>query len=476
MKKNSPPKRCLSVFALAMINLAAIGSVKNWPITAEYGFASIFYLLLAALVFFVPLSLISAELATGWPKAGSVFVWVQEAFGTKMGFLAIWLQWIENVIWYPTILSFIAATLAYLFNPELSSNTTYTLTVVLASFWTATLLNLLGMQASSWISSIGVVLGSFIPGISIIALGIFWFFQKNPLQITMDWAHLIPDLTSIDTMVFFTGVILSFCGMEMSAAHAGDVKNPQRNYPKSILLSVIIILSMSVLGVLSIASVVPQREISLVAGSMQAFVYFFNTYNLGWLTPYIAALIAIGAFGSMSTWIVGPTKGLLAAARNGDLPPVFRAINQKSVPVNLLILQAIIVTALSLVFVCMPSVSSAFWILTVIVAQLYLIMYILLFASAIKLRYTQPAVKRSYRVPGGKWGIWSIGGLGILSSIFAIIVGFVPPSQIEVGSLVFYEVFLIAGVLIGCFAPCLILCFQKPNWKNLLPHEKEEYM
>ena len=473
MKKNFSPKRCISVFALAMINLAAIGSVKNWSITAEYGFASIFYLLLAALVFFLPLSLVSAELATGWSQAGGVFVWVKEAFGPKIGFLAIWLQWIENVIWYPTILSFIAATLAYLFKPELAGNTLYTLTVVLTCFWTATLLNLMGMQASSLISSISVVLGSFIPGIFIIGLGLFWFFQGNSLEITLDWQHLIPHVTSIDSMVFFTGVILSFCGMEMSAAHARDVKDPQRNYPRAILLSVVIILSMSVLGVLSIASVVPQKEISLVAGSMQAFVHFFNRYNLNWLTPYIAALVAIGAFGSMSTWIVGPTKGLLAAAKSGDLPPIFRLVNRKAVPINLLILQAIIVTFLSLVFVCMPSVSSAFWILTVIVAQLYLIMYILLFASAIKLRYTKPHIKRSYLVSGGKLGIWLISGLGVLSSFFAIAIGFVPPSQIETGSFLFYEGFLIMGVLAGCLAPSLILFFQKPNWKHLLPHEKE---
>lgn len=473
MEKPSSPKRCISIFALAMINLAAIGSVKNWPITAEYGFTAIFYLLLAALVFFLPLSLVSAELATGWPQIGGVFVWVKEAFGAKTGFLAIWLQWIENVVWYPIILSFIAATLAYLFKPELASNTRYTLVVVLISFWGATLLNFMGMHASSFISSVGVILGSFIPGILIIALGLLWFFQGNPLEISLDWQHLIPNVTSIDSMVFFTGVILSFCGMEMSAAHARDVKNPRRNYPRAILLSVIIILSMSVLGVLSIASVVPQKEISLVAGSMQAFVYFFDRYHLAWLTPYIAILIAIGAFGSISTWIVGPAKGLLAAARNGDLPPVFRMVNRKAVPINLLILQAIIVTFLSLIFICMPNVSSAFWILTVIVAQLYLIMYILLFASAIKLRYTKPHIERPYLIPGGKVGIWFIGSLGILSSFFAITIGFFPPLQIETGSLLFYESFLVLGIFIGCLTPSLILRFQKPNWKYLLPHEKE---
>src|SRR5262249_25954120 len=158
--------------------------------------------------------------------------------------------------------------------------------------------------------------------------------------------------------------------------------------------------------------------------------------------PYIAALIAAGAFGSLNTWVIGPTKGILAAARSGDLPPYFRDVNVKGVPARLLIVQAVFVSLLSLVFVFMPTVSSAFWILTTIVAQLYLIMYILLFAAAIKLRYKRPGVDRPYKVPGGKIGIWIVSGLGILSSAFALIIGFFPPAQIITGNRVFYISFL----------------------------------
>jgi amino acid transporter len=110
--------RTLTVFMLAMINISSIGGVKNWPIIAEYGFSSFFFLILGALLFFVPVSLVAAELATGWPKLGGVYAWVKEAFGHRTGFLSIWFLWVENVIWYPTILSFIAATLAYVIDPD----------------------------------------------------------------------------------------------------------------------------------------------------------------------------------------------------------------------------------------------------------------------------------------------------------------------------------------------------------------------
>src|SRR3989339_738315 len=110
-------RKSLRLFSLAMINLAAVGAVKNWPVTAEFGFSSLFYLLFASIVFLVPVSLIAAELATAWPQAGGIFIWVKEAFGHRTGFLAIWLLWLENVLWYPTILSFISVTSAYIFNP-----------------------------------------------------------------------------------------------------------------------------------------------------------------------------------------------------------------------------------------------------------------------------------------------------------------------------------------------------------------------
>ena len=466
--------RSLSVFSLAMINLAALGSIKNWPVTAEYGFASIFYLVLAALVFFIPVALVSAELATGWPKTGGVFVWVKEAFGHRTGFLAIWLLWMENVLWYPTILSFLASTIAFVFDPSLTENTSYMVGMILAIFWGCTLANLLGMKASTWISTFGVIFGTFIAGLIIIFLGALWFFQGKPLQIQFNLKSALPNLSSIDQMVFFTGVILSFCGIEMSAIHAREVKNPQKDYPKAILLTVITIICLSLLGVLSVAIVIPQKEINLTAGSLQAFSYFVESYNLNWVTPIMAGFIAIGALGAISTWIIGPSKGVLAAAKSGDLPPFCRKLNSRGMPVNLLIIQACIVSAITLLFLLMPTVSSAYWIITVIVSQLYVIMYILMFAAAIKLRYKKPHIERSYKIPGGNIGMWIIAGMGIVAGAFTLLIGFFPPNQLATGNKIFYLGFLISAVLLACLAPGIILRFKKPSWNVPLSHEREE--
>ena len=459
-------KRTLRIFTLAMINVAAICSIKNWPLTAEYGFSSLFFFMVSALLFFIPVSLVSAELATGWPERGGAFVWVKEAMGHKLGFLAVWLQWANNVIWYPTILSFIAAAIAYSFNPELAHNPVYMVCVIFITFWGATLLNLRGMKMSGAISSIGVIFGTIVPGAVIIALGLSWYFMGKPIQIEMNWSTFVPDLSSPYHLSLLAGVLLGFAGMEMSAVHAKDVVNPQKNYPRAILLSACIILVLSVLGTLAIAFVIPQSEISLVAGGINAISYFMKAYGLGWSVPILAILIAIGALGSMSTWTVGPCKGLLAAAQSGELPSVLHKVNKNDMPIAMMVMQGIIVSVLSLVFLLMPDVNSSFWMLLVLTSQLYLMMYVLMFVAAIVLRYRKPGVKRAYSVPGGKFGMWIVAGLGAISSIGAFIISFFPPDQLDTGSKLTYQLVLIIGIVIFSAMPFAILAFKKPSWNK----------
>ena len=236
-------QRVLSVFVLAMINIAAIVSLRTFPQMAFYGLASVFFYVIAGLLFFIPVALVSAELATGWPQTGGVYVWVKEALGQRWGFLAIWLQWIENVIWFPTVLSFAAATLVFPFYPALTQNRLYTLAVVLGIFWGATLINYRGMRISGLISTIGVIFGTLLAGVLIIGLAVVYLFDGDKSRVPLTISNLYPDMTNIRNVVFAAGVILGLAGMEMSAVHAQEVKNPQRDYPKAILLSVVIIRS-----------------------------------------------------------------------------------------------------------------------------------------------------------------------------------------------------------------------------------------
>ncbi len=350
----------MGVFTLAMLNVAAIASLRGLPTMAEYGLSSIFYYLLAAVVFLIPTSLVSAELATGWPQKGGVYLWVKEAYNPRVGFVAIWLQWIQNVIWFPTVLAFAGGAVAYLIDPSLASNGVFMMVVILIVYWGATLLSFQGMQVAGMLGSWGVILGTLVPGAIIVVLAVVFLAGGNPVAMSGRALHVIPDFSNFGSVVLAIGTFLYFAGMEMNAVHATEVENPKANYPKAIFLAAVIILAIFILGTLAIALVVPQEEISLTAGVMQAYARFFDRFQMSWAVPIMGVLLTFGAFGGVITWVAGPSKGLLEVGQNGYLPPVFQRTNKNGVQVHILLAQGAMVTIVALAFVFMPNVSGTY--------------------------------------------------------------------------------------------------------------------
>jgi len=455
-------------FKLVMISAAFIVSVRNLPMLAETGFRMIFFALIAVAVFLIPTSLVSAELATGWPERGGIYAWVKEAFGDRWGFSAIWLQWIQMVFGMVTVLAFIAGSLAYVFAPGLRNNGLWILLVVMVVYWGATFLNFKGLKLSGLISTVCLIAGVLIPAALIITLGAIYIIEGNATNISfaLTAKNLVPKLSDINNITLLAGVIFIFSGMEVSASHAKEVKNPQRNYPLAILITAVLMVVINVLGGLSIAVVVPHQEISLTAGIMEAFKSFFTKFNLRWLVPVLGLLTGVGAIGQVSTWILGPIKGLLATADNGDLPPALQRVNKDGVPTTLLIIQASLVTFFGLLFAVVPGVNAAFIMLLNVLIMLYVLMYIMMFSSAIRLRYSEPDVPRAYKIPGGaRVGMWIIATVGILASLFVLFIGFFPPSQLKIGSVAFYRAFIGISLVVMSAIPFIIYHFRKPSWK-----------
>ena len=124
--------------------------------------------------------MVAAELAAMFAeKQGGVFRWVGEAFGARAGFLAIWLQWIQSTIWYPTVLTFGAVSIAFIgmdttTDAALASNRFFTLVVVLAIYWIATFISLKGLGWVGKVSKWGGIIGTIIPAGLLILLAIIY--------------------------------------------------------------------------------------------------------------------------------------------------------------------------------------------------------------------------------------------------------------------------------------------------------------
>ncbi len=464
MSNGNGKSKALGVFALAMINVAAVLSLRNYPSMAVYGWSSIGWYLIGTISFLVPLTLAGAELATGWPQGGGVYAWVREAFGEKLGFIAVFCEWSNNLVWFPTVLAFIASTFFFAINPNLANNSTLMFVVMMIAFWGTTLISNMGESVSSRFGSFGVIAGSIIPAVLIIVLGLAYVLTGKPLALPPFTAGAAMPTINLSTLPFIATVVLLFAGMEMAGFHALEVRNPQKDFPKAMAISALIIFFLTVIGTLAIAIVVPVSSLNLAAGLMQAFQAFLEAFNLTWLLAPLAILVAIGGLATLASWLAGPALGLGVVADEGHMPPLFQRRNKVGAPTGVLVLQAVLGTAISLLYLFIPSISAAYWVLSALTVLLLCIVYLMVFASLIKLRYSQPNTPRAFKIPGGMAGIWIIGGLGLLSSGFTFLVSLVPPGDSGIPVLG-YAVIMLIGTAILALPPLVFMALKKPSWK-----------
>ena len=460
----------LGIFTLAIMNVTAVVSLRGIPAEAEYGVSSAFYYLFAAIVFLIPTSMVAAEMAAMFQdKQGGVFRWVGEAYGKKWGFLAIWLQWIQNAIWYPTVLTFGAVSIAFIgmnqsADMALASNRIYTLVVVLGIYWLATWISLKGMGWVGKVAKAGGLAGTIIPAALLVILGIVYLATGGESQMDFN-GKFFPDLNNLDNLVLASSIFLFYAGMEMSGIHVKEMDNPAKNYPKAIFMGAAITVLIFILGTFSLGAIIPQKEINLTQSLLIGFDRYFSYIHASWLSPIMAIALSFGVLAGVLTWVAGPSKGIFAVGKAGYLPPFFQKTNKIGVQKNILMVQGVIVTLLGLLFVVMPSVQSFYQILSQLSVLLYLIMYLLMFSGAIRLRYIMKDAPRPFKIgTKGNGMMWIIAGLGFAGSLLAFVLSFIPPAQINTGSNAVWFSVLIGGCFVVVAAPFIIYANRKESW------------
>ncbi|MFE2533266.1 APC family permease [Streptomyces sp. NPDC059371] len=459
----------LTWLTLALMTTASVASLRAAPTMAVYGLACVFLYLLPAIVFLLPTALVSAELASGWN--GGVYRWVSEGLSKPLGFLAVWCQFAMTIFYYPSLLAFVASTIAYIIDPALASSGLYTAIVIVVLYWTGVWVSSRGTKALAGLSSWGLVIGTLVPGTILVVLGMVFLAQGNPSAAPMTASHLLPAWTGLASLVLIVNNFLSYSGMEMNAVHVSSLKDPAKEYPKSMFLAMGLVLLIFILPALAISWVVPADQTSLTAGVMQAFDAFFSYFDIGWMTPIAAVMLISASLAGMLTWLAGPSKGLLEISRSeGYLPPYLQQLNRFGVQQNILVTQGVVTTVIALGYAFIPNVSNVYWIFSTITTQVYLIVYLLMFVAAIRLRKNQADHPRGYRVPA----LNLVCVVGFLASASAMVIGFVPPSQFGGNSVLLYVVIIGSGLgILGLLIPWAFLRFRKPGWQTEAAREEE---
>ncbi|MBK2124629.1 APC family permease [Fangia hongkongensis] len=464
--------KSLTLLRLVMINIIAVDSLRNISITAQAGWVVVTFYVIAAIFFLLPCALLTAQMATGYTKNGGIYLWTKEAFGAKFGFVILWLQWIYNLVWFPSICGFFAGIIAYIIAPSfainpnvLVNNPWYMISMSLGMFWLATIVNLRGIKTSSTLSVIGAVVGTLIPMFIIIALALFWVSSGGKIANIPNAEDFIPSVNNISSWGLFLTVMFSLFGLEMSSIHAGNVKNPRKNFPKALMISATVILLSLILSNIAIFAISSNNahDVDIITGLMASFSYFFAKFHIPWMSSIIALTLILGAFTTVSAWIMGLSRAFCVAAEDKLISKRFAMTNKYGAPSTTLMLQGLIFSLFCMVYLLMPSVNSAYWFLSALTAQLAVIAYIGMFVAAVVLRKRQTkTTPNQFVIKGGIFSTAFLSALGIIGAIIAIIVGFIPTDDVSVSTLIF-DSMLVVGIILSLIIPLWIIRSSNKN-------------
>ena len=448
--------------ALAMMMVASVGSIAQLSDSATFGLGAVTVYLIPALLFLLPVGLVSAELATS--HEGGIFVWVREAFGDRTGFQATWFVFMNSVTLYPSLLSFGAAALATAFGrPDLAGNGLYMGTVVLVGFWLATFVVSKGMKTTAGLSNLGVGLGTIVPALALIFFMFAWLVDGKPSAAPLEVSDLVPPFTGLSSIALVVGTFVAFAGLEVNAVHIKHLKGRPKSYFKAVLSAAALVFVMYMLGSIAISVAVPDATLELTSGASQAFTVYADGFGIPGLSNVLSGLLVLGAVAASIAWIAGPSRSMWLVGRAGYLPQRFQKVNGNDVQMPILLFQGVIVTILSLVFVVAPNTSAAFAVLQDISIILYMGMYVCMFAAAIRLRRSQPDVERPIRITG----LTPIACVGMAAAVSAIVLGLTPPAGYSATPAWVHALIVIVGVAVLAIPAQILYRLRRPEWASI---------
>ena len=462
-------KTSMSKFAFFAMTASLFITVYEYPTFATSGKALIFFLLLCGLCWFLPVSLCSAELATidGYQEGG-IYSWVGKPLGEKFGFAALFFQWFQITVGFVTMIYFIVGTLSYVLEiPAINNDPTFKFLAVVGIFWILTLLQLKGTETTARLAKYGFSIGIVVPVILMFLLSIHYFTDGHAISHAFRHSDFVPKGKDFAALTSF---VLAYMGVEASATHISELQNPKKDYPKLLLILVLVGIVMSTIGG-SVVSMVLNGKISSNQGVMDTVTQLISPDHISWPVKIIGFLISFGIVAQVSSWIVSPTEGLQFAATKGLLPADLAKKNQNGVPVKILMIQAMIVTAWAALLTFGSGGSGgniAFQTAISLTVLIYLSAYILFFIAYFTVVNKHSDLKRDYQVPGGKRVKLIVASLGLLISVSAVGTAFIVPSTMSKQDGKLYLMLLGVCFIFTIAIPFLFYKFYSiPNKKSL---------
>jgi amino acid transporter len=427
-------KRALNLRDLVLFNLVAVIGIGWVATAAKAGPSSLALWLLAAVLFFIPQGLAVVHLSSSHPDEGGIYAWTKREFGEAHGFLCGWCYWINNMLYYPTLL--LAGAVASTFvigqgETGLADKWTYVLPFTLICLTIAVVLNVVGVGAGKWLQNVGGI-SVYIPAVILMALGIYAVLTKRPAN-TLAWSQLKPDFTNLPLLNLWATIAFAFAGLELSSTMGHEVHDARRSLPRSVYIAAPLVALVYICGTLTMLWIVPQKEINIVAGPLQAITNgtrdFGNTW--WWIAPFVAVLLTVSRIGGLGAWLTGSARVAFVVGLDRYFPPAFGRIHPRWRTPYVAILVQVPITVLFLFLSVLgkgTTVERAFLMLLDMSLLIYFIPYIYLFITFIvHCRRRKRESGERLLVPGGATGAFVSGLCGLAITLFAMVVAMIPP-------------------------------------------------
>ncbi|HXR97314.1 MAG TPA: APC family permease [Terriglobales bacterium] len=454
--------RAMGLWDVILFNIAAVLGPR-WVATAAHtGPSSIGLWLTAAVLFFLPSSLVIVELATRFPKVGGIYAWTHEAFGPFHGFVSGWAYWTYSIVYFPALLNASVAMSAYMGGPKfayLAENKNFVMVGSLAILALAVAMNIVGVRIGKWLENAGAI-GTYIPLVLLVVFGA-WFATRfgmtthisaRSLGMTVNWG----------TINYWSQIAFAFSGLEVICFMSEEIRDPEKTFPRGIFGAAIAIVTIYVLGTVGTLAILHPGQVDIRAGAIQALTTAAGQFGLAWIAIIVAALLAVGNIGGVGATVAGVARVPFAAGIDRYMPKAFGKIHPtwRTPWVAMLVQGGAAALLLIISQIGGTDATSAYQILVDATTILYFISFLYMFLAVIRMRHRPDRGRPGQTlIPGGSVGVWICGLLGLGITILAIVISLIPPNDIE-GSRTMFEV-KVVGICVLLIVSGLVLYWRK---------------
>ncbi|HOC58600.1 MAG TPA: APC family permease [Smithellaceae bacterium] len=434
-------KKVLRFQDLVLFTFCAIFGLEAIAASAAIGPSAIFWWLLCLAGYFIPSGLIAAELGSTYPEQGGLYVWIKKALGPRWAARGIWYYWISLPVWLPAIYIAIADIFGHIFCPAITLWQQIAISIVM--IWIAVGINLCSLNTSKWIPNIGSIAQLLIV-VGMIATAALFFLRNGRLANQINLADMMPNLNA--ALVFIPMIIYNLQGCELVSSAAGEMKNPERDIPRALILSALVIAALYLMTTFSVWVVIPIKEINVASGVLHVFTNALDdNITKPFITVTVGLLISSAFFAGIIAWNLGMNRTIAESANSGDLPKILGKMNRNMAPLGASVMSGIISTVVIIIYgLIARNAAELFWHTVSFSLIVQLFSNFMLFPAFVILRNKDKSALRLFKVPGPEWLVFLLAFFAGIFVLAAILILLIQPGQ----DFVRVNLPIIVGVLI----------------------------